>query len=79
MTEITTDPRRFDVPTPEDLRQLRLIAGLSIRETARRAEVEPNTVCRWEGGERSPRLQDVRVLLRIYKSEIGGQQQLQTA
>lgn len=73
---ITRDPRRFTVPDADDLRQLRLIAGLSIVEVAERGGWTPSTVQRWEQEQHSPRLCHVSDLLEIYADEIDGQQQL---
>jgi len=77
---ITRDPTRFEVPSGSDLRELRLIAGLSLTAAAEQAGVSTDTLRRWERGEFEPRISDCETLLDIYTDAIDGQQQLsQTA
>ena len=77
---ITRDPTRFEVPSGSDLRELRLIAGLSLTTAAEQAGVSTDTLRRWERGEFEPRISDCETLLDIYSDAIDGQQQLsQTA
>ena len=73
---ITTDPQRFELPDESQLRELRIIADLSVREVAERGGWSTSTIVRWEGGHVSPRLADVEELLEIYQGEMNGQQQL---
>lgn len=73
---ITTDPSRFEVPTREELRELRLVAGLDVIEVAERGEWSPSTVHRWEQGDQDPTLRNLQRVLEIYESELSGQQQL---
>jgi len=77
---ITRDPTRFEVPSGSDLRELRLIAGLSLTAAAEQAGVSAETLRRWEREEFEPRVSDCETLLDIYTDAIDGQQQLsQTA
>lgn len=73
---VITDPERFEVPDPRDLRAMRIIAQLSISEAAGRVGVDRDTVWRWEQGKTSPRLCDVQSLLKIYQNELNGQSRL---
>ncbi len=43
-----------ELPTPEERRRLREVAGLSVRAFANALGVSPSTVARWETGEREP-------------------------
>lgn len=75
-SSVTTDPGRFVLPDESDLRQLRLICGLDAVEVAERGGWETSTIRRWETGEHSPSLNNLRQLLDIYRGEMNGQQQL---
>jgi len=74
---VTTDPARFSVPDARDLRAMRLVARLTIREAAAEVGVREKTLRRWEQGVNSPRLCDVQALLALYERKLDGQQQLQ--
>jgi len=73
---ITRDPDRFEVPSGSDLRELRLIAGLSLSNAAARAEISTETLRRWEREQFEPRVSDCETLLDIYRDAMDGQQQL---
>jgi predicted transcriptional regulator len=73
---VLCDPSEWTLPTPQELRELRILAGLTIREAADRADVAPDSVRRWEQGEHSPRLCDVRTLIECYTDAADGQTQL---
>lgn len=45
---------RRALPEPEERRQVRESAGLSLRAFANAIGVSPSTVARWESGEREP-------------------------
>uniref|UniRef100_A0A7C4BAF5 CBS domain-containing protein n=1 Tax=Thermofilum pendens TaxID=2269 RepID=A0A7C4BAF5_THEPE len=53
------------IPTPEELRMLRLKAGLTQAEVARRAGVSQSLIARIESGNVNPR---VSTLMRIYRA-----------
>ncbi|MFZ8855537.1 MAG: helix-turn-helix domain-containing protein, partial [Thermofilaceae archaeon] len=53
------------IPTPEELRMLRLKAGLTQAEVARRAGVSQSLIARIESGNVNPR---VSTLMRIYQA-----------
>lgn len=76
---ITRDPTRFELPSGGDLRELRLIAGLSLSEAATRGGVSAETLRRWEREQYEPRISDCERLLDIYHDAMGGQQQLSPA
>jgi predicted transcriptional regulator len=73
---VLCDPSDLTLPTPQQLRELRILSGLTIREVAEQADVSPDSVWRWEQGERSPRLSDVRTLVELYDENRNGQTQL---
>lgn len=71
-----SDPTAFTLPTPEQLRERRILARVTLREAAAEVGVDKNTVWRWEQGRSSPRLDDVRALLALYDDQQPRQQQL---
>ena len=73
---ITRDPTRFEVPSGSDLRELRLIAGVSLTAAAEQAEVSTETLRRWEREQYEPRVSDCQALLELYADAIDGQRQL---
>lgn len=54
----------IDVDTP--LGRLRVAAGLSRLEAARRLGVDQSALFRWEKGDRDPGARQVRALARLY-------------
>lgn len=54
----------LDVDTP--LGRLRVAAGLSRLEAARRLGVDQSALFRWEKGDRDPGARQVRALARLY-------------
>lgn len=73
---LTRDPSKFEVPDGDDLRQLRLISGLSLTDAADELGISTESLRRWERGQFEPRLSDCEALLDIYSRSIDGQQQL---
>jgi len=71
------DPADIDLPTPDQLRELRLIAGLSVAEAAEAMDVHRDTIWHWESGAHSPQLADVRELVELYRDRLDGQTQFQ--
>lgn len=53
------------LPTPEDLRRLRLKAGLTQKELARRAGVSQSLIARIERGDINPRLSTLRRIMEV--------------
>ncbi len=51
------------LPTPEELRRLRKIAGLTQKELASRAKVSQSLIARIEGGQVDPRLSTLQKIL----------------
>lgn len=74
--KITRDPSQFDVPDGDDLRQLRLISGLSLKDAADEVGISTESLRRWERGQYEPRISDCEALLETYSDSIDGQQQL---
>jgi len=66
----------YVLPTGQELRELRILSGLTIREAADRAGVSTNSIQRWENDEITPRIGDARTLLEIYAEVSDGQTQL---
>lgn len=66
----------YRVPTGDELRRLRLLAQLSLREVADEIGVNKDSVWKWEHGERQPRIGDAAALLELYEREADGQTQL---
>ncbi|WP_157969603.1 helix-turn-helix domain-containing protein [Haloplanus rubicundus] len=69
--DLEPHPSEWKLPTPEELRELRILSGLTIREVAHRIDVSPDSVRRWEKGQHSPRLTDVRVIVEVCLGEAG--------
>lgn len=69
-------PPTYRLPTPDELRERRILANVTLQEAAGAVDVDKNTVWRWEQGDRSPRLCDVRSLLELYDGQAEQQQQL---
>ena len=69
MSTTSTEPSSFELPSQEELREIRLCLGLSIVEVAERGGWTPSTVQRWERGQHSPTLDHVRELMEIYADE----------
>ncbi|RDZ97815.1 hypothetical protein DEQ92_21215 [Haloferax sp. Atlit-6N] len=74
--DVLCQPNEFDVPSPRQLRAMRYLSDLTIRQVADRADISTDSVWRWEQGVQSPRLCDVRSLLQIYQDEAEEQTQL---
>lgn len=73
---VCTSVSRYQIPTADELRELRLLAGESIRETAAAIGVDKDTVYRWEQGESSPSIENAQDLLNHYADAADGQTQL---
>lgn len=62
----------MSLPTPEELRRMRLMAGLTQKELAERAGVSQSLIARIEAGTVDPRLSTLRKILNALTSSIGG-------
>jgi predicted transcriptional regulator len=58
----------FELPTSEDLRKLRIKAGLTQTELAKRAGVSQSLIARIEAGDIDPRLSTLRKIWKALKS-----------
>ena len=67
--EHDTAAGHFQLPTRQELRELRLVAGLNVTEVADRGGWAASTVHRWEQGDQDPVMSNVRQLLEIYREE----------
>ncbi|MUW14857.1 helix-turn-helix domain-containing protein [Halorubrum sp. CBA1125] len=67
------DANSFELPEQQQLRELRCCAGLTIVEVADAGGWHESTVRRWEYGDYSPRLEDVKELLEIYRERGRGE------
>ena len=63
-------PHGSGLPTPEELYKLRVKAGLSMKEAARRAGVVRATVMQSESDEVNTRNATIRDLLGVYRGAI---------
>jgi len=61
----------FRLPTPEEIRRLRLRAGLTQKELARRAGVSQSLVARIERGDINPRLSTLKKILDVINEALG--------
>lgn len=52
------------------LKKIRLKRGLSQEEVAKKMQVTPATVCRWESGEFLPRADKLLALAKLFKCSI---------
>ncbi len=59
-----------DLPTPEDIEIMAIRAGLSIKETCRRAGISPSVFQRWKCDLASPRLRSVAAMQTVLKRAI---------
>lgn len=62
----------MSLPTPEELRRMRLMAGLTQKELAERAGVSQSLIARIEAGTVDPRLSTLRKILKALMPSIGG-------
>ncbi|RLF21563.1 MAG: hypothetical protein DRJ68_03175 [Thermoprotei archaeon] len=62
----------MSLPTPEELRRMRLMAGLTQRELAERAGVSQSLIARIESGTVDPRLSTLRRILKALTPSMGG-------
>ncbi|MCX8141621.1 MAG: CBS domain-containing protein [Candidatus Nezhaarchaeota archaeon] len=62
----------MSLPTPEELRRLRLMAGLTQKELAERARVSQSLIARIESGTVDPRLSTLRKIMQALIPSIGG-------
>jgi predicted transcriptional regulator len=62
----------MSLPTPEDIRRMRIMAGLTQKELAERAGVSQSLIARIEAGTVDPRLSTLRKILRALMPSIGG-------
>ena len=58
------------LPTPQDIRRLRLKAGLTQKELARRAGVSQSLIARIERGTVNPRLSTLRKIVRVLEEAL---------
>ncbi|MFQ5815460.1 MAG: XRE family transcriptional regulator [Candidatus Hydrothermarchaeaceae archaeon] len=63
----------YDVPGPEELRELRLKAGLTQTELAKRAEVSQPLVARIESGDVDPRASTLKKILLALREDTKGE------
>jgi transcriptional regulator with XRE-family HTH domain len=65
-----------DVPAAQDsaLREARKTAGLTQQQAAALARVDPQTISRWERGERAPSHGEREYLLDVYRRHSQGEQ-----
>jgi len=61
----------MNLPTPEDIRRMRIMAGLTQRELAERAGVSQSLIARIEAGTVDPRLSTLRKILKALTPSIG--------
>jgi len=61
----------FRLPTPEEIRKLRLRAGLTQKELAKRAGVSQSLVARIERGDINPRLSTLKKILDVINEALG--------
>jgi len=62
----------MSLPTPEDIRRMRIMAGLTQKELAERAGVSQSLIARIEAGTVDPRLSTLRKILKALMPSIGG-------
>lgn len=61
----------MSLPTPEDIRRMRIMAGLTQKELAERAGVSQSLIARIEAGTVDPRLSTLRKILKALVPSIG--------
>lgn len=61
----------MSLPTPEDIRRMRIMAGLTQKELAERAGVSQSLIARIEAGTVDPRLSTLRKVLKALIPSIG--------
>lgn len=61
----------MSLPTPEDVRRMRIMAGLTQKELAERAGVSQSLIARIEAGTVDPRLSTLRKILKALTPSIG--------
>ncbi|MDH5816105.1 MAG: CBS domain-containing protein [Candidatus Nezhaarchaeota archaeon] len=61
----------MNLPTPEDIRRMRIMAGLTQKELAERAGVSQSLIARIESGTVDPRLSTLRKILRALLPSMG--------
>jgi len=61
----------MSLPTPEDIRRMRIMAGLTQKELAERAGVSQSLIARIEAGTVDPRLSTLRKILKALIPSIG--------
>lgn len=64
------DPEKYELPTAEDLRRMRLLCDLTLSEVAENVERSGSAIKNYENGDSSPRLEDVEDLLDVYAEEL---------
>lgn len=62
----------MSLPTPEDIRRMRIMAGLTQKELAERAGVSQSLIARIEAGTVDPRLSTLRKILKALMPSMGG-------
>jgi transcriptional regulator with XRE-family HTH domain len=63
-------PDRYELPEPNDLRRMRLLADLDPEEAGDAVGRSASAIRSYELGESSPRLEDVAGLLEVYAEEL---------
>ena len=58
------------LPTPEELRKMRIKAGLTQKEVARRAKVSQSLIARIERGSIDPRLSTLRKIVKVLEDAL---------
>ncbi len=73
---VFTSISQFKIPSADELRQLRILTGMSQRAVADAIGVDKDTIRRWEQGESSPSIDDASELLEFYADACEGQTRL---
>ncbi|RLE89274.1 MAG: XRE family transcriptional regulator [Thermoprotei archaeon] len=63
------------LPTPEELRRMRIRAGLTQKEVAERAKVSQSLIARIESGSVDPRLSTLRKVMKVLEEALRGREE----
>jgi transcriptional regulator with XRE-family HTH domain len=70
LDELAARLRRAQLPVPKRRRQIREVAGLSLREAAAAIGIAPMTLHRWESGLCAPRTLDLAGRYRTFLDRV---------
>lgn len=70
------NPGNYNIPSGEELRMMRVMLSLSKASVQRGTGIARTTLRRWEDGENSPTVDNVKRLLAFYEQEYERQKQL---